>query len=249
CRRRRLSSQCHRRLLNSQLSSSPSEFAAPSPSSSEISVLSSSLSSICSSRELEEKNEAKKQFVVDQIICRLEKKLYCFQVLDHPLILWRHGNFSCHSFMKLNCQRLRYMMVAHNTSPGIYANFLVLKCEYVVRGEVVTLAQQLQENLKAKPGTHPFDEIIYCNIGNPQSLAHELCICDFPQALLTYCSSDAIERAWNIIDIIPRQATGAYSHSQGIKGLRDTIAKGIEERDGFSANPNDIFLTDGASPA
>jgi len=31
--------------------------------------------------------------------------------------------------------------------------------------------------------------------------------------------------------------------------LRDTIAAGIEARDGFPADPNDIFLTDGASPA
>lgn len=36
---------------------------------------------------------------------------------------------------------------------------------------------------------------------------------------------------------------------QGIKGLRDTIAAGIEARDGYPADPNDIFLTDGASPA
>jgi len=36
---------------------------------------------------------------------------------------------------------------------------------------------------------------------------------------------------------------------QGVKGLRDTIAAGIEERDGFPANPDDIFMTDGASPA
>lgn len=35
---------------------------------------------------------------------------------------------------------------------------------------------------------------------------------------------------------------------QGIKGLRETIAAGIEARDGFPANANDIFLTDGASP-
>lgn len=46
----------------------------------------------------------------------------------------------------------------------------------------------------------------------------------------------------------------SYSHispfpCQGIKGLRDTIAAGIEARDGYPANPNDIFLTDGASPA
>ena len=35
---------------------------------------------------------------------------------------------------------------------------------------------------------------------------------------------------------------------QGIKGLRDAIAAGIEARDGFPADPNDIFMTDGASP-
>ena len=36
---------------------------------------------------------------------------------------------------------------------------------------------------------------------------------------------------------------------QGVKGLRDPIAAGIEARDGFPANPDDIFMTDGASPA
>ncbi|KAJ0883644.1 putative alanine transaminase [Helianthus annuus] len=35
---------------------------------------------------------------------------------------------------------------------------------------------------------------------------------------------------------------------QGIKGLCDTITAGIEARDGFPADPNDIFLTEGASP-
>nr|GFC19082.1 alanine aminotransferase 2, mitochondrial [Tanacetum cinerariifolium] len=42
--------------------------------------------------------------------------------------------------------------------------------------------------------------------------------------------------------------SGLKSHS-GVKGLRDTIAAGIEAHDGFLANPDDIFLTDGASPA
>lgn len=36
---------------------------------------------------------------------------------------------------------------------------------------------------------------------------------------------------------------------QGIKGLREAIAVGIAERDGFPAKADDIFLTDGASPA
>ncbi|CAN6571105.1 unnamed protein product [Malus baccata var. baccata] len=138
----------------------------------------------------------------------------------------------------------------------------VLKCEYAVRGEIVTLAQRLQEELKANPSSHPFDEILYCNIGNPQSLGQQpitffqevLALCDHPAILdksetQGLFSADAIERAWQILDQIPGRATGAYSHSQGIKGLRDTIAAGIEARDRYPADPNDIFLTNGASPA
>ena len=36
---------------------------------------------------------------------------------------------------------------------------------------------------------------------------------------------------------------------QGIKGLCDTIAVGIEARDGFPAHPNDLLFTGDASPA
>ncbi|KAL6585243.1 Alanine--glyoxylate aminotransferase 2, mitochondrial [Orobanche minor] len=138
----------------------------------------------------------------------------------------------------------------------------VLECEYAVRGEIVTLAQKLQEELKANPDSHPFDEILYCNIGNPQSLGQHpitffrevLALCDHSAILdksetQGLFSADSIERAFQILDQIPGRATGAYSHSQGIKGLRDAICAGIEARDGFPADPNDIFLTDGASPA
>ncbi|GAB2222178.1 hypothetical protein Drorol1_Dr00013381 [Drosera rotundifolia] len=137
----------------------------------------------------------------------------------------------------------------------------VLKCEYAVRGEIVTIAQRLQQQLSENPGSLPFDEILYCNIGNPQSLGQQpitffrevLALTDHPTILDNsetqgLFSADAIERAWKILDQIPGRATGAYSHSQGVKGLRDTIAAGIEARDGFPADPNDIFLTDGASP-
>ncbi|CAN1287264.1 Alanine aminotransferase 2, mitochondrial [Linum perenne] len=138
----------------------------------------------------------------------------------------------------------------------------VLKCEYAVRGEIVNIAQRMAEELKANPGSLPFNEIIYCNIGNPQSLGQQpitffrevLALCDHPVLLdksetQGLFSADAIERAWKVLDQIPGRATGAYSHSQGIKGLRDTIAAGIQARDGFPCDPNDLFLTDGASPA
>ncbi|CAN6451273.1 unnamed protein product [Victoria cruziana] len=138
----------------------------------------------------------------------------------------------------------------------------VLKCQYAVRGEIVAHAQRLQQVLKANPGSLPFDEILYCNIGNPQSLGQQpitffrevLALCDHPSLLdkdktRDLFSSDSISRAQQILDQIPGRATGAYSHSQGIKGLRDTIAAGITARDGFPSNPDDICLTNGASPA
>ncbi|RZC85319.1 hypothetical protein C5167_041501 [Papaver somniferum] len=138
----------------------------------------------------------------------------------------------------------------------------VLQCEYAVRGAIVNQAQKLQEEIKENPGSHPFDEILYCNIGNPQSLGQQpitffrevLALCDHPVILdksetQGLFSADSIERAWQILDQMPGRATGAYSHSQGVKCLRDAVAAGIAARDGFPADPNDIFLTDGASPA
>lgn len=42
---------------------------------------------------------------------------------------------------------------------------------------------------------------------------------------------------------------GAYSASQGLEHVRKQVAAFINKRDGIPANPADIFLTDGASPA
>uniref|UniRef100_A0A0D3HD77 Aminotransferase class I/classII large domain-containing protein n=2 Tax=Oryza TaxID=4527 RepID=A0A0D3HD77_9ORYZ len=138
---------------------------------------------------------------------------------------------------------------------------VVLNCEYAVRGEIVIHAQRLQQQLQTQPGSLPFDEILYCNIGNPQSLGQKpvtffrevIALCDHPCLLekeetKSLFSADAISRATTILASIPGRATGAYSHSQGIKGLRDAIAAGIASRDGYPANADDIFLTDGASP-
>ncbi|CAN6305331.1 unnamed protein product [Urochloa humidicola] len=136
----------------------------------------------------------------------------------------------------------------------------VLKCQYALRGEIVIHAQRLQQQLQAEPGSLPFDEILYCNIGNPHSHGQKpvtffrevLALCNHPCLLdkdetTSLFSADAILRARQILATIPGGATGAYSDSQGIKGLRDAIASGITSRDGFPANADDIFLTGGAS--
>ncbi|KMZ74886.1 Alanine aminotransferase 2, mitochondrial [Zostera marina] len=137
----------------------------------------------------------------------------------------------------------------------------VLNCRYAVRGAIVSHAQRLQNELQTNSDSHPFDEILYCNIGNPQSLGQKpisffeqvVALLDNPAILKkqqthSLFKPDAISRASQILEIMPGKATGAYSHSQGVKGLRDAVAAGIQARDGYPANPDDIFLTDGASP-
>ncbi|KAL8529581.1 hypothetical protein ACS0TY_006854 [Phlomoides rotata] len=80
-----------------------------------------------------------------------------------------------------------------------------------------------------------------------------LALCDHPTLLdivetRNLFRDDSIKRAYEILAQISGRTTGAYNHSKGIKGIRDTIAAGIKARDGFPADPNDLLLTDGASP-
>eukprot|EP01137_Pigoraptor_chileana_P005876 Opistho-2@49552 len=133
--------------------------------------------------------------------------------------------------------------------------------EYAVRGEVPMRAEQIASELRDKKGSFPFDKIVRCNIGNPQELGQrpltffrQVCaLLDCPDLLLKknretvlrLFPADAIDRAIKLQHEIP--STGAYSHSQGIKAIRDNVAKFIEERDGYPSSAEDIYLTNGAS--
>ena len=57
---------------------------------------------------------------------------------------------------------------------------------------------------------------------------------------------DAIQRARQILKDIGA-SIGAYSHSQGVPALRKSVASFIAERDGYPADPNSLYLTQGAS--
>lgn len=50
-------------------------------------------------------------------------------------------------------------------------NQAVVRAQYAVRGLLALRAAQLEEELRKNPNAHPFDTIVYCNIGNPQQLA------------------------------------------------------------------------------
>ena len=65
----------------------------------------------------------------------------------------------------------------------------VKEMQYAVRGAIVSRAGEIEEQLKKDPSKYPFDKIVMCNIGNPQSLGQKpitfyrqvLSICDYPE--------------------------------------------------------------------
>lgn len=136
-------------------------------------------------------------------------------------------------------------------------NPLVRTAEYAVRGELVLRAMAHEEALRSTSADLPFEKLVYCNIGNPQSLQQApvsfarqvLAMCDCPDLLdAGIFPADAVARARAYLAAVP-SGTGAYTESQGIPIVRDEVAKFITERDGYAADPSQIFITDGASPA
>ncbi|KAL0581682.1 alanine transaminase [Marasmius crinis-equi] len=137
-------------------------------------------------------------------------------------------------------------------------NPAILKVEYAVRGELAIRAEEYRNKLKEPNHGLPFDRVISSNIGNPQQVGLDQPPLTFGRqvaALMEY--PDLAKLAPNAFpqDVIARAAElraeigsiGAYSHSQGVPFIRQNVAKFIQERDGFPANPNHIFLTAGAS--
>jgi alanine transaminase len=58
---------------------------------------------------------------------------------------------------------------------------------------------------------------------------------------------DAVARAKELRAAIGGAGTGSYTNSQGVAAIRQDVADFITERDGHTANPDNIFLTNGAS--
>ena len=138
-------------------------------------------------------------------------------------------------------------------------NPAVKDMQYAVRGAIVSKAGEIAAALKEDPSKYPFDKIVMCNIGNPQSLGQKpitfyrqvLALCDFPDMLdskeaETLFPADVRKRARDILDNT-KGGTGAYSESKGVAFLREMVAAGIEKRDGHPCDVDDLWLTDGAS--
>jgi aspartate/methionine/tyrosine aminotransferase len=125
----------------------------------------------------------------------------------------------------------------------------VRDCAYAVRGPIVARAQELERQGR---------RIIYCNIGNPQSLGQRpvtwvrqiLALVEYPELADRVPAGtfpdDALEAA-RLVLRETRHGLGAYTESKGYRFVREAVARFISARDGIPADPEAIFLTDGAS--
>lgn len=143
-------------------------------------------------------------------------------------------------------------------------NAHVKEAKYAVRGELPVRAESYRARLAKglPPGESlPFDQVISANIGNPQqldqkpitffrqvlSLLENTALLRHEEALKTVFgyNQDVIDRAKWLSDVVHN--VGAYSHSQGVPAIRESVAKFLGRRDGYSANAEHIFLSAGAS--
>jgi len=138
-------------------------------------------------------------------------------------------------------------------------NIKLKEMKYAVRGDVPIAAERIEKELNSGTSTRPFSEILYCNIGNPHSVGQKAITWYRQVMALVNCTSlldnpnvgsmfpkDVITRAKEIIGSV-KGGTGAYSHSKGIPEFRKHVAEFIHSRDGHSCDPENIYLTGGAS--
>jgi len=125
----------------------------------------------------------------------------------------------------------------------------VRECEYAVRGPIVARAQELERQGR---------RIIYCNIGNPQSLGQRpltwvrqvLALAEYPELARLVPAGAFPQDVLDAAALVARETKhglGAYTESKGYRFVREAVARFISARDGVASDPDAIFLTDGAS--
>ncbi|CAH1270843.1 GPT2 [Branchiostoma lanceolatum] len=136
-------------------------------------------------------------------------------------------------------------------------NPLVKKVEYAVRGPIVARATELEKELE-KGVPKPFKQVIKANIGDAHAMGQKpitflrqvISLCVNPDLLNNESfPADARERARRILQGCKGGSLGSYSDSVGVEVIRKDIAAYIERRDGFPSDPDNIFLSTGASDA
>ncbi|KAI0176561.1 PLP-dependent transferase [Hypoxylon sp. FL1284] len=137
----------------------------------------------------------------------------------------------------------------------------IVEAKYAVRGELAVKSEDYRARLRKGDETLPFDEVISANIGNPQQLDQKpitffrqvLSLLENPKLLehedvllnsLGY-KTEVLERAKWLLH--HAGSVGAYSASAGVPAIKESVAKFLEKRDGFAADPARVYLSAGAS--
>ncbi|KAK3941671.1 pyridoxal phosphate-dependent transferase [Diplogelasinospora grovesii] len=143
----------------------------------------------------------------------------------------------------------------NNINPHVKA------AKYAVRGELAVKSEEFRAKLRRGDTDLPFKEVISANIGNPQQLDQKpitfirqvLSLLENPALLqhedvllnqLGY-KADVLERARTLLSQVG--SVGAYSASDGVPQIRQSVAEFLERRDGFPADWQDIYMSAGAS--
>ncbi|XP_051909968.1 alanine aminotransferase 2-like [Hippocampus zosterae] len=134
----------------------------------------------------------------------------------------------------------------------------IKQVEYAVRGAIVQRAVKIEKELR-EGAKKPFTEVIKANIGDAHAMGQKpitflrqvLAMCAYPELLKDDgFPTDAKQRARRILEACGGHSIGAYSASQGIECIRRDVSRFIERRDGgVASDPDDVFLSTGASDA
>lgn len=146
------------------------------------------------------------------------------------------------------CRRWKVLTI-ENMNPN------VKNMEYAVRGPIVIRAGEIEQDLK-KGVSKPFPDVIRANIGDCHAVGQTpltfirqvVALCTYPELFnSSQFPEDAKQRAKRILDGCGGHSVGSYSDSAGVRVIREDVARYISERDGFPSNPDNIFLSTGAS--
>ena len=134
------------------------------------------------------------------------------------------------------------------TLDELIVNPRLLQVEYVVRGRIVKLAEELTAQGK---------NIVFCNIGNPQHFDQKpitfgrqlIAATEDPELLERgIYPEDVVEKARFLLENFNGNSTGSYSPTKGYECIRQAVAKHIAKSDDTDApDIENIFLINGAS--
>ena len=145
-----------------------------------------------------------------------------------------------------------YVLTLKNMNPHL------LNADFAVRGDIANRCLEIDSKLR-QGEKFPFTETVQCNIGNPHFLSQKpltwirqgLALASYPELLLqtSIFPNDIVQRISHLLSHI-QGGVGAYTESQGLLVVRETVCRFIEERDGLGpVSTTDVFLSNGASPA